>query len=128
MNWKIVGIVLATFLGVVTLAQTRFPAKDNLGEVRVALSVSRLVQPRHQCDDTGAKQGVLWAFTAPELLLAAQDACSDPIDKCSDPVKYLGSNGDCACFACEYGRPTQHNVCTKNESDKKKLSQRAGAQ
>lgn len=53
-----------------------------------------------------------------------QDACSDRIDNCKYPIKYLGANGDCACFACEYGKPTQHNICTKNQGDKDKLLKR----
>ena len=52
------------------------------------------------------------------------DACSDPIDNCKDPVKYLGANGECACFACESGRPTEHNVCTRNQGDKDRLRRR----
>lgn len=49
------------------------------------------------------------------------DGCSDPIDKCKKPIKYLGSKGLCACFACEYGQATQHNVCTQNKKDKETL-------
>lgn len=57
--------------------------------------------------------------------LSQTDSCSDPIDKCRNPVKYLGANDDCACFACEYGTSTQHNVCTKKQSDKDALLRRA---
>jgi hypothetical protein len=49
------------------------------------------------------------------------DECNDPIDKCKKPIKYLGSKGACACFACEYGQSTQHNVCTQNKKDKQTL-------
>lgn len=53
------------------------------------------------------------------------DACADPIDQCHDPVKYLGANGNCACFACEYGRSTQHNICTQKQTDKDTLLRRS---
>lgn len=49
------------------------------------------------------------------------DDCSDAIDKCKKPIKYLGSKGLCACFACEYGQTTQHNICTQNKKDKQTL-------
>jgi len=63
---------------------------------------------------TGGLTASAWATAAPE-------GCSDPIDKCKKPIKYLGSKGDCACFACEYGKATQHNVCTLNVKDKQTL-------
>lgn len=47
--------------------------------------------------------------------------CSDPIDNCKKPIKYLGSKGTCACFACEYGEAKQHNICTQNKKDKESL-------
>jgi len=49
------------------------------------------------------------------------DECSDPIDKCKKPIKYLGSKGLCACFACQYGQASQHNICTQNKKDKQTL-------
>lgn len=60
-------------------------------------------------------------FTASAWAKAAPEGCSDPIDKCKKPIKYLGSQKDCACFACEYGKATQHNVCTQNVKDKQTL-------
>jgi hypothetical protein len=59
------------------------------------------------------------------LSLLQTDACADPIDQCHDPVKYLGANDNCACFACEYGRTTQHNVCTNKQADKDILLRRS---
>jgi len=60
-------------------------------------------------------------FTVSARATATPEGCSDPIDKCRKPIKYLGSKGDCACFACEYGKATQHNVCTQNVKDKQTL-------
>jgi hypothetical protein len=60
-------------------------------------------------------------FTASAWATAAPEGCSDPIGKCQKPIKYLGSKGDCACFACEYGKATQHNLCTQNVKDKQTL-------
>ncbi len=60
-------------------------------------------------------------FTASAGATPTREGCSDPIDKCKKPIKYLGSKGDCACFACEYGKATQHNVCTQNVKDKQTL-------
>jgi hypothetical protein len=58
---------------------------------------------------------------AGEFVMAGPEGCSDPIDKCKKPIKYLGSKGECACFACEYGKARQHNVCTQNVKDKQTL-------
>jgi hypothetical protein len=66
------------------------------------------------------------AFTASGLPQSTN--CADPIDKCQKPVKYLGSKADCSCFACEYGKATQHNVCTKNKADKDALFRLATAE
>jgi hypothetical protein len=65
-------------------------------------------------------------FPATELRFAAfADACSDSIANCGDPVKHLGTQNDCACFACGYGTPGQRNICTKNAADKAALFKRA---
>jgi len=52
-------------------------------------------------------------------------ACSDSIANCNDPVKHLGTQNDCACFACGYGTPNQRSVCTRNAADKDALFRRA---
>jgi hypothetical protein len=57
---------------------------------------------------------------------APQQGCADAIDKCKKPIKYLGSKEDCACFACECGKATQHNVCTQNKKDKEMLLAESG--
>jgi len=61
------------------------------------------------------------ALRSGACLSAAPPTCNDPIDKCAKPVKYLGANGNCACFACEYGKATQKNICTENPKDKQTL-------
>jgi len=60
-----------------------------------------------------------------EQLSASAPACSDKIDNCSDPVKHLGTQNDCTCFACGYGTPNQRSVCTRNPADKEALFKRA---
>jgi hypothetical protein len=56
-------------------------------------------------------------------LLAEQYAqsCSDPVASCKTPVKYLGDNKGCSCFACEYGRKTQKILCSNNIAEKNKF-------
>jgi len=53
------------------------------------------------------------------------DSCSDSIATCKDPVKYLGTQNGCACFACEYATSTQHTVCTRNSADRNVLLKRS---
>ena len=53
------------------------------------------------------------------------DACADSIANCADPVKHLGTQNGCACFACGYGTPKQHSLCTRNAADKDALLKRA---
>jgi hypothetical protein len=56
---------------------------------------------------------------------ASAAACSDSIANCGDPVKHLGTQNECACFACGYGTGSQHTVCTQNAADKEALFKRA---
>jgi|HubBroStandDraft_1064217.scaffolds.fasta_scaffold00681_13 hypothetical protein len=56
---------------------------------------------------------------------ASGAACSDSIANCGDPVKHLGTQNECACFACGYGTENQHTVCTQNAADKEALFKRA---
>jgi hypothetical protein len=127
MNWRIVAFVFSTCFGGLMLAQTGSPAKHNIGSMGSARSLSGQMPPSYECGGIGATRSFKGIIVS-ELALVPQDACSDPIDKCNNPVKYLGSNGDCACFACEYRKASQHNICTKSESDKRTLLQRAGTQ
>ncbi len=47
--------------------------------------------------------------------------CSQPPKSCEKPVKFLAEKDDCSCFACEYGNPKQHTVCTNNKDAKLNL-------
>jgi hypothetical protein len=60
-----------------------------------------------------------------EQFVASAPACSDSITSCNDPVKHLGTQNECACFACAYGTANQRTVCTRNAADKEALFKRA---
>jgi hypothetical protein len=60
-----------------------------------------------------------------EQFAQSAPACSDSIANCNDPVKHLGTQNECACFACGYGTPKQRSVCTRNPADKDALFKRA---
>jgi hypothetical protein len=60
-----------------------------------------------------------------EQFVASAPACSDSITNCNDPVKHLGTQNECACFACAYGTANQRTVCTRNAADKEALFKRA---
>jgi len=95
------------------------------GEGPEARSTAKSISPARLRQSSYIKeQAVLGQLNSLFSISTTQDACSDPIDNCKDPVKYLGANGECACFACEYGKPTQNNICTKNQADKDKLLKR----
>ena len=53
------------------------------------------------------------------------DACADSIAGCDDPVKHIGTQNGCACFACGYGTAKQHSICTRDPKDKESLFKRA---
>jgi len=114
----IVGLGLSTWMllaeGKVGLAPAGSPAP----------SVPLQAESHSRCAQKKVALDVSAGF-ATTGLAAQTDPCADSIDKCYDPVKYLGANGDCACFACEYGKSTQHNVCTRNPHDKDTLLRRA---
>jgi hypothetical protein len=90
-----------------------------------SLSPFTRAQSGHQYAGIETVSGVSGKFPVSALPLLQTNSCSDPIDKCNDPVRYLGADGDCACFACEAGRPSEHNVCTQIQADKDKLLKRA---
>jgi hypothetical protein len=54
----------------------------------------------------------------------AQDTCSDRVEDCKLPVRFVGDKDGCACFACEHGKKTQRLVCTKDETNKRLLFQK----
>lgn len=90
-----------------------------IAAVRGAAPGREAVQPS---DDLVARSDVR---SGGEQLEASAPACADSIANCGDPVKHLGTQNDCACFACGYGTATQHSVCTKNPADKDALFKRA---
>lgn len=59
--------------------------------------------------------------TSYESKKSAEQDCSASADQCGKPVCWAGDQGDCSCFTCEYGKPHQHVVCTKNKNDKNAL-------
>jgi hypothetical protein len=79
---------------------------------------SNLVAPGTQSDDPATRSG-------PEQFKPVADACSDSIAGCADPVKHIGTQNGCACFACGYGTPNQHSICTRDAKDKDTLFRRA---
>jgi hypothetical protein len=60
-----------------------------------------------------------------DFATSVSDTCSDSIANCGDPVKHLGTQNGCACFACAYGTPSQRSVCTRSPADKDALFRRA---
>lgn len=129
MSTKTLTVALPGTLLFVVCAATAFSASD---EVRRSLNSapSATKEPQVRNGGLGARLAVAGTegALAPDAPAALpQQDCSDSIKNCKLPVKYTGSQGDCACFACEYGKPAQHYVCTKNKSDKDKLMKQAQA-
>jgi hypothetical protein len=81
-------------------------------------STGKSVPPIMQTDDPAS-------LSAPEQFKPVEDACSDSIAGCTDPVKHLGTQNGCACFACGYGTASQHSICTRDAKDKDSLFKRA---
>jgi hypothetical protein len=75
------------------------------------------VVPITQSDDLASRSG-------PEQFKPVADACADSIAGCADPVKHLGTQNGCACFACGYGTVNQHSICTRDAKDKDTLFKR----
>ena len=48
-------------------------------------------------------------------------SCSDAINDCKKPVKFISQTNGCYAFACEYGKPTQKVIHVSDVSDVKKL-------
>jgi hypothetical protein len=66
----------------------------------------------------GTRQAVLTANLPAEQYA---QSCSDSAADCKSPVKYLGDNKGCSCFACEYGKKTQKILCSNNIAEKNKF-------
>lgn len=63
------------------------------------------------------------AVRANPLQTTQPASCSDSIQNCRRPVKFISKSEGCYTFACEYGLPTQHNIHTDNAADVKTLFQ-----
>jgi outer membrane protein OmpA-like peptidoglycan-associated protein len=66
------------------------------------------------------------ALSLPITAYAFQSAttpaeCSPQLKDCNKPVKWLADKKECSCFACEYGKPTQHTGCTSDKETKAEL-------
>jgi len=119
--------IVAWLLSIV-LSTLMFSAQSKIaiaGTDAPPASASVKAQSGSMCTASRTAQSELPLFALAGSPLPQADACADPIDQCHDPVKYLGTNGNCACFACEYGKATQYNVCTQKQSDKDTLLRRS---
>lgn len=123
MTYKIADWIL--FVGLSTLMLSAESKISVAGNDSLSPQAATKSQSGYKCAAMRAAQSDPSLFAVAGLALLQTDACADPIDQCHDPVKYLGANGDCACFACEYGRKTQHNVCTRKQPDKDTLLRRS---
>lgn len=47
--------------------------------------------------------------------------CTPQLKDCNKPVKWLADKKECSCFACEYGKPSQHTGCTSDKQAKAEL-------
>src|SRR6267154_523333 len=98
------GIAACAFS--ISLSARMMFAQCEIDMVGSPTSTSVKNQSSHKCAQVEFVERVAKESPASAWALLQTDACSDPIDKCKDPVKYLGANGECACFACEAGRRT----------------------
>jgi hypothetical protein len=110
-----VSAVCLGLLALFAFASSATPDRSRIAAVRGVAPGLEAVQPS---DD-------MVVLSGGEQLVASAPACADSIANCGDPVKHLGTQNDCACFACGYGTATQHSVCTKNPADKDALFKRA---
>jgi hypothetical protein len=114
--------VSANCLGLFALiafASSVTPDHNRIAARRGASPVMEAVQP----SGIVVRSGVV--PSGGEQFVASAPACSDSIANCSDPVKHLSTQNECACFACGYGTPNQRSVCTRNPADKEALFKRA---
>jgi hypothetical protein len=116
------------FLGLcVTMALARDESSTNGSGPRseAAPFASPQPDPGPRCGISHAVKGDNELFAAFVFPVPPESSCADSIANCKDPVKYLGTDAGCACFACEYGKATQHNVCTNVKADRDALLRRA---
>jgi hypothetical protein len=112
-----VSAICLGFFALIAFASIATPDGSRIATRRGAAPVLEAVQPS---DGIVVRSGET-QFAAP----APAPACSDSIANCNDPVKHLGTQNDCACFACGYGTANQRSVCTRNAADKETLFKRA---
>ena len=113
------------FFALIAFASSETPDRSRIAARRSTAPALEAVRPS---DGVVIRSGLVRSGvvrSSEEQLAQSAPACSDPIANCSDPVKHLGTQNDCACFACGYGTATQHSVCTRNPADKEALFKRA---
>ena len=113
------AICLGLF-ALIAFASSETPDRSRIAARRGAAPALEAVQPILDPTD-----GIVVRSGGAQFAAFAPDACSDSIANCSDPVKHLGTQNDCACFACGYGTASQRTVCTRNPADKDALFRRA---
>jgi hypothetical protein len=121
------GICVGLF-ALIAFASSEMPDRSRIVARRDAAPVPEAVQPSDGIVvRSGVRSGMVRSGVrfGGEQFAASAPACSDSIANCSDPVKHLGTQNDCACFACGYGTPKQRSVCTRNPADKDALFKRA---
>ena len=114
------SVVCLGLFALIAFASSETPDRSRIAARRSAAPALDAVR---LSDGVVIRSGVV--RSSGEQLAQSAPACSDPIANCSDPVKHLGTQNDCACFACGYGTATQHGVCTRNPADKEALFKRA---
>lgn len=113
------AICLGLF-ALIAFACSETPDHSRIAAGRGAAPALEAVQPILEPSD-----GIVVRSGGAQFATFAPDACSDSIANCSDPVKHLGTQNDCACFACGYGTASQRTICTRNPADKDALFRRA---
>ena len=113
-----VSAICLGLFALIAFASSAMPDRDRIADGRS--TALKAVQPS---DGIVIRSGVV--RSGGDQFVAFAPACSDSIANCNDPVKHLGTQNDCACFACGYGTANQRSVCTKNPADKEALFKRA---
>ena len=125
---KTIVFVSAICLGLFALIAIASSATPDRGWIAAGGSAAPAVEAVQASDDIVIRAGRVRSGvtrSGGEQLVASAPTCSDKIDNCSDPVKHLGTQNDCACFACGFGTPKQRTVCTRNPADKEALFKKA---
>jgi hypothetical protein len=123
-----VSAICLGLFALIALASSGTPDRGRVAARRSAVRAPEAVRPSLEPSDgivvrSGVRSGVV--RSGGEQFAQSAPACSDSIANCNDPVKHLGTQNDCACFACGYGTPKQRSVCTRNPADKDALFKRA---